>query len=273
LTSPQENHPRALESALALADGSVPTGGRFLAPSVDGWFASPRQGLTAAIQAVSGADDAAGALARLAPSTLTVVAIVACERACWAEINRRADDDEETCILGLTYGDDGDVSRLIFLRAPVVPVSHVGEDGIICDGRSVIERYFADLMHARFRAAAAHFTIDTIYSHPPYRGGTERVLFRGRDALRRGFVTERGESPARQVITGFWQRRDRVFVEGVIDGLPRGGAFVSTGQLTSRGEIARYVAFYSARRMRTRRSSLTDAGPATLGHAVGTDLI
>ena len=51
-----------------------------------------------------------------------------------------------------------------------------------------------------------------------------------------------------------------MFVEGVIDGIPHGGAFVSA-QLTARGEIARYVAFYSARRMLTRESSPTDAPP------------
>ena len=83
-----------------------------------------------------------------------------------------------------------------------------------------------------FREAASHFTVDTIYSHPPYAGGTERVLFRGREALCRGFVTERGPSPVRQIVTAFWQRGTRVFVEGVIEGIPNGGTFFSTGQMT-----------------------------------------
>ena len=89
-------------------------------------------------------------------------------------------------------------------------------------------------MSSRFREAASHFTLDTIYSHPPYAGGRQRVLFRGREALRRGFVIERGPSPARQVITGFWQRGARVFVEGVIEGIPDGGTFFSTAQISPR---------------------------------------
>ena len=70
----------------------------------------------------------------------------------------------------------------------------------------MLERYFAALMNSRFHEAAAHFTADTIYSHPPYAGGTERVLFRGREALGRGFVEQRGPSPVRQIVTGFWQQ-------------------------------------------------------------------
>jgi len=223
-------------------------GEQFLAPGVRGWFASPAQGLTAAIEAVSGAAETAAALARLAPSTLDTLATVAGESTCWAEVNRCADGEAETCILGLTCDDGGAVSRVVWLRAPLVPDSEVGESKSFPDGQPVFESYFADLMRSQFREAAAHFSIDSIYSHPPYGGGTERVLFRGQDALWHGFVTERGESPVRQVITGFWQRHDRVFIEGVIEGIPHGGAFVSTAQLTSDGTIARYVAFYSARR-------------------------
>ena len=53
----------------------------------------------------------------------------------------------------------------------------------------------------------------------------------------------------RQIITHFWQRAGRVFVEGVIEGIPDGGTFFSTAQISSEGEIARYVAFYSATRI------------------------
>ena len=104
-------------------------------------------------------------------------------------------------------------------------------------------------MSSRFGDAASHFTAETIYSHPPYAGGRERVLYRGRDALARGFVTDRGASPARQIISALWQRGSRVFIEGVIEGIPRGGSFFSTAQLSAEGKIARYVAFYSARRI------------------------
>jgi len=104
-------------------------------------------------------------------------------------------------------------------------------------------------MRSRFEEAAGHFTPGTIYSHPPYAGGAERVLFRGREALWRAFVTERGPSPARQVITHCAQRDSRVFVEGVIEGIPNGGTFFSTGQISPECEVARYVAFYSAARI------------------------
>jgi hypothetical protein len=60
---------------------------------------------------------------------------------------------------------------------------------------------------------------------------------------------ERGPSPARQIIVALWQQGDRVFVEGVIEGIPDGGTFFSTAQITAEGEIARYVAFYSATRI------------------------
>ena len=139
------------------------------------------------------------------------------------------------------------MSRLVWLRAPLVPAREAADAAP--DGRPILERYFADLMSSRFREAAAHFSVDAIYSHPPYAGGTERVLFEGREALWRGFAVERGPSPVQQIITGFWQQGDRVFVEGVIEGIPDGGTFFSTAQISADGEIARYVAFYSATRI------------------------
>jgi hypothetical protein len=250
---------RALDDALALAEGSSRTIGSFLAADVRTWVASPEQSPAAAVEAVRGAKDTVDALARLAPSNLTVVVTVVGDDACWAEVTRVGDGEPETCIAGLTYDSDGAVSRLVWLRAPLVPslgvdsplipASDVDKAQSTPGARPVLERYFADLMSSRFRDAAAHFTLDTIYSHPPYAGGQERVLFRGREALWRGFVTERRPSPARQVITALWQRGGRVFVEGVIEGIPDGGTFFSTAQISSEGEIARYVAFYSARRI------------------------
>ena len=214
------------------------------------WLATPEQGLRAATESVRGADATAGALARLAPSRLTVVADC-CPVSTPAGPSSPAagDGDPETCLVGLTYDAVGRVSRLVWLRAPLVPAAEIDVDAAAPDGRAVLERYFADLMGSRFGEAAAHFTTDAIYSHPPYGAGTARVLFRGREALRRGFVTERGPTAARQVITALWQRQDRVFIEGVVEGIEDGGTFFSTAQITSAGEIARYVAFYSAARV------------------------
>jgi hypothetical protein len=269
----------ALEHVLAVAAGPSALApeppapdvraSELLAPDVRAWFASPEQGLAAQIESVDGATATTEALARLAPSTLTVCATVVASDGCWAELTRAGvtwggdgdGDPEETCVVGLSYDDAGAVSRLVWLRAPLAPPAGSGVAGrpvpsadgngatTASDGRPILERYLADLSQSRFGEAATHFTADTIYSHPPYGGGTERVLYRGRDALAHGFAHDRGPSPVRQVITGVWQRGGRMFVEGVIEGIPNGGTFFSTAQISPEGEIARYVAFYSATRI------------------------
>ncbi|HET6870249.1 MAG TPA: hypothetical protein VFH80_30335 [Solirubrobacteraceae bacterium] len=280
MTSLQIGGLGALDDVMALVEGSSGASGAFrttghaLAPDVQAWLASPSQGLKAGIDSVHGADASIDALARLAPSSLAVVGAVTSEDSCWAEIERRGEGEPETCLAGLTYGATREVTRLVWLRAPLVPGREMGgagagpdgqtpegqtpdrqspdaqsPDAWTSDGRVILERYFADLTNSRFREAAGNFTVDTLYSHPPYAGGTERVLFHGREALWRGFVELRGPSPVRQIITGFWQQGERVFVEGVIEGIPNGGTFVATGQISPEGEIARYVAFYSATRI------------------------
>jgi hypothetical protein len=255
MTSLQVDRKQTLEDVLALVEGSsgasraLRTTGHALAPDVQTWLASPGQGLEAAIESVQGPEATIDALARLTPSRLTVVGAVASEDACWAEIARRGEGEPETCLVGLTHGATGQVTRLVWFRAPLVAARVVDGAGAAPDGRAILERYFADLTNSRFREAAGNFTVDTLYSHPPYAGGTERVLFDGRESLWRGFVELRGPSPVRQIITGFWQQGERVFVEGVIEGIPNGGSFFATGQISHAGEIARYVAFYSSQRV------------------------
>ena len=238
----------ALASILALAQGAGAPEDVF-APSVEGWLASPAQGITATIECVAGIEPTVAALAGLAPSTVTVAAAIITPAVTWAEVNRRADGVEETCVVGLSQDASGLVSRLVWLRAPAVPAARVDTKADVPPGRPILERYFSDLSASNFRDAAAHFTPDTIYSHPPYGGRPERALFRGRDALLEGFIHERGSTPVRQVITGFWQERSRVFLEGVVEGIPNGGTFFGTGELTAAGGIARYIAFYSSQRI------------------------
>lgn len=254
MTSLREGRSPALAGIVSIAQGSTGDGSTqqeavFLAPDVKGWFASPEQGLVADIEAAAGAGPVLDALARLAPSSITTVAVADSDDACWAEVTRTADGDTETCLMRLGYGSDGRVCRVVLLRAAFAPASEVAESRAAPDARRILERYFAALQDSRFGEAAAAFTPGTIYSHPPYGGGRERVLYRGRAALQRGFVIDRGSSPVRQVISTFSQHGDRAFVEGVIEGISNGGTFFSTAQITSGGEIARYVAFYSAIRL------------------------
>ncbi len=239
----------ALTNVRRIVEGTGRRSAAGLAPDVQAWLASPEDGLSAAIQSARGAAAATAALERLAPSSLRVLGTAASNRACWAEIARRGRGEDETCVAGASVDAAGQTSRLVWLRAPFVPGATQGTGAAVPDARPILERYFADLMSSRFRDAAGHFTVDAIYSHPPYGGGTQRVLFQGRYALCRGFAEERGPSPARQIITGLWQQGSCVFVKGVIEGIPNGGSFVSTAQITPEGEIARYVAFYAASRM------------------------
>jgi hypothetical protein len=251
MTSGRGGDHAALARVLAVVEGSSRVTDAGLAPGVQAWLASPEQGLRFAIGSARGTVATVDALARLAPSRLSVLAEVTFRDACWAEVTRSGNGKPETCLIGTSCDLAGQVTRVVWLRAPVVPPTEVAARGATPDARPLLESYFAHLMSSRFAEAAAHFSVDTIYSHPPYAGGHERVLFRGRDALRRGFETERGPSPARQIVTALWQRDSRVFVEGVVEGIPNGGTFFSTAQITPQGEIARYVAFYTTERIPT----------------------
>jgi hypothetical protein len=182
--------PQALDSVLALARGQRRTIAGVLRPNVQAWLASPEQGVSAEIESVRGADPTADALARLAPSPLIVVAAVRSDRACWAEITRHGDAESETCVAGLTYDAAGAVSRLVWLRAPFVPALAAEAKTSAPDARP-IESYFADLTNSGFREAAAHFSVDTLYSHPPYAAeqngfssGAESALARVRHGAR-----------------------------------------------------------------------------------------
>ena len=55
----------------------------------------------------------------------------------------------------------------------------------------MLETYLEHLREGRFAEAAACFTADCVYSHPPFPGGTERVRYRGRAAAHHGFVHDR----------------------------------------------------------------------------------
>ena len=56
-------------------------------------------------------------------------------------------------------------------------------------------------------------------------------------------------TPARATILCCVQQGSECFIEGVVDGIPNGGSFVSSVSLDDEGLIRRYVAFYSAPRV------------------------
>ena len=134
MTSLQERS-GALDGTLSVVEGSSTATGTFLAPDVQTWVASPEQAATADIEAVRGATQTNEALRRLAPSSLTVVAAVLAEDACWAEVSRVGDGEPETCVAGLTYDRERMVSRLVWLRAPLVPAP-AARRGTVRPGRT-----------------------------------------------------------------------------------------------------------------------------------------
>jgi ketosteroid isomerase-like protein len=117
------------------------------------------------------------------------------------------------------------------------------------DASEVVDRYFHALDDGRFDDAAACFSEDTVYSHPPYRhtgiDGAHRVVFRGRTELLAAFRA-RGKAAFDHDVLVAVQRGPHCLIEGVVRGLPDGGdgSFVSSLSLAEDGTIRRYVSFY-----------------------------
>ena len=113
----------------------------------------------------------------------------------------------------------------------------------------MLARYFEALDAGSFNEAAAQFSADVVYSHPPYRhtgiDSDDRLVFRGRDELRAAF-TARGKQAFDHRIVAIGQRGPHCLLEGVVEGLPgdRNGSFVSSLTLDADGLIQRYVSFY-----------------------------
>ncbi len=226
-------------------DGRSPVG---FSSSVTGWFSSPDQGVVFAVDRVFGVPEVSRNLSAHAPCAVEVLGSVVEGRRWWAELALRGDHEPETCLTSVTLDGEDRVSEVVWLRAPIVPRGAGGSGPSSEDARQILDAYFGDLQASHFGNAASWFAPDGIYSHPPYRPGADRVLWHGREAIRDGFINERGESPVRQIITDDAQDGSRAFIRGVVEGVPHGagGTFMSTAELSESGEIARYVAFYSA---------------------------
>ena len=114
----------------------------------------------------------------------------------------------------------------------------------------MLDRYFRSLTAGDFEAACACFSDDCLYSHPPYSARAARAEFRSRAELLAGFQSVRGARPSLLPrIVCCVQDGTHCFVEGVVDGDPPRGSFVSSVALDRDGLIRRYVAFYSDSRV------------------------
>jgi hypothetical protein len=142
----------------------------------------------------------------------------------------------------------GRIARQLVYSCPLVEPSKTWDGGGSSDApgdaRAIVDRYFQHLDAGEFEAAAACFSRDALYSHPPYGPGQPRAEFRGRDELLAGF-RRRGLKPDRaHHIDLSPQRGPECFLEGYTIDEPRGGTFISSLSLDAGGLIQRYLAVY-----------------------------
>jgi hypothetical protein len=156
-------------------------------------------------------------------------------------------------VASLRLDGEGRVERGLWLSSAAVEPSPTwtGAPGADADARPILDRYFAHLEAAEFEEAAACFAEDCVYLHPPYERGGERVAFHGRDELLHGWRTVRGQTASRRVVTATAQRGADCIIEGVVEGIPNGGSFLSSVSLAPDGLIRRYAAWYAAIRVET----------------------
>jgi hypothetical protein len=149
-------------------------------------------------------------------------------------------------------GDDGRIERYLAfscVRARDPIPTDVDASVVPADAADVVHEYFVDLDAGRFTAAAAHFSADVLYSHPPYKhtgiDDPDRIEFRGRPALEAAFERRGRASFDHEVLVSI-QRGPHCLFEGAVNNLPGGGtgSFISSLSLAADGTIRRYVSFY-----------------------------
>ena len=155
-----------------------------------------------------------------------------------------------TYVCSATFAADGRVDRYLAFscqgaRDPIPDDA----DAEPADAATVVHDYFVALDEGRFADAAARFSDDVLYSHPPYRhtgiDDPDRVEFRGRAALHQAFLA-RGRTSFKHEVLASLQRGPHCVFEGAVDDLPQGGtgSFISSLSLAGDGTIRRYVSFY-----------------------------
>jgi len=158
--------------------------------------------------------------------------------------------DTTTFVAALQVTRAGTIARCLSFHCPLVEPAPVPRSPSAHSARAVLDRYFTNLTAGEFDAACACFSDDCLYSHPPYSAGAQRAEFHGRAELLAGFQTVRGTRPSRlpRIVCGV-QDGSHAFIEGVVDGDPPRGSFVSSLSLDDAGLIRRYVAFYTDSRV------------------------
>jgi hypothetical protein len=125
----------------------------------------------------------------------------------------------------------------------------VPHDCAPADAAAVVHDYFDLLDRGDFAGAAAQFSTDVLYSHPPYRHtgivDPDRIEFRGRPALQAAFDT-RGKASFGHDVIVLIQRGPHCLFEGGVHSLPNEGtgSFISSLSLAADGTIRRYVSFF-----------------------------
>jgi hypothetical protein len=109
------------------------------------------------------------------------------------------------------------------------------------DAQAVLATYLERLEEGDFEGAAACFSADVLYSHPPYAPGGERFERHGREDLLAAFVARGPRSWRHRVLTCV-QQGGECLVEGDVEGL---GVWLSSFSLDEQGLISRYCSFYA----------------------------
>jgi 3-phenylpropionate/cinnamic acid dioxygenase small subunit len=178
-------------------------------------------------------------------------------RTCMVEgLSRSAETGEAAAsfVASMEIDERGITRYLAYVTYPaVVPLPADTVDGGAAggspDGLQVLERYFHALDAGAFDDAAACFSDDVVYSHPPYKhtglDGSQRVEFNGREELLEKF-RQRGPQTFDHRLLACIQRGPHCLVEGLVEGLPdgRSGSFISSFTLDRDGLIRRYLSFY-----------------------------